>query len=97
MPKHLFSTVVAVASVVLVSAAGLGQSGPTASEFLKMVDTDNDKTISIPEIDAFAVKKFDQLKMPGGRTRFRWTTFAAEFLRRISTRRIRLAETQFRY
>jgi hypothetical protein len=65
MPKHLFSTVVAVASVVLVSAAGLGQSGPTAPEFLKMVDTHNDKTISIPEIDAFAVKKFDQLKMPG--------------------------------
>jgi hypothetical protein len=65
MPRHLFSAVVAIAGVLLVAGAGVGQSGPTASEFLKMVDTDNDKTISIPEIDAFAVKKFDELKKPG--------------------------------
>jgi hypothetical protein len=65
MPKYLFSAVVAVAGVVLVAAAGFGQSAPSASEFLKMVDTDHDKTISIPEIDAFATKKFNELKKPG--------------------------------
>jgi hypothetical protein len=65
MRKHLFSAVVAIAGVLLVSGAGVGQSGPTPSEFLKMVDADNDKTISLPEIDAFAVKKFDELKKPG--------------------------------
>jgi hypothetical protein len=65
MPKHLFRAVLAIAGVLLVSGAGVGQSGPTPSEFLKMVDTDNDKTISFPEIDAFAVKKFDELKKPG--------------------------------
>jgi hypothetical protein len=65
MPKYLFSAVVAVAGVVLVAAAGFGQSAPSASEFLKMVDTDHDKTISIPEIDAFATRKFNELKKPG--------------------------------
>jgi hypothetical protein len=65
MPRYLFSALVAVAGVVLVAAAGFGQSAPSASEFLKMVDTDHDKTISIPEIDAFATKKFNELKKPG--------------------------------
>jgi hypothetical protein len=65
MPKHLISAVMAVAGVVLVAAAGFGQSAPTASEFLKMVDTDHDKTISVPEIDAFATRKFDELRKPG--------------------------------
>jgi len=65
MPKLLFSAVVATAGVLLVSGVGLGQSVPTAADFLKMVNTDNDKTISIPEIDAFATKKFDELKKPG--------------------------------
>jgi hypothetical protein len=65
MPKHLFSAMVTIVGVLLVSGAGVGQSGPTPSEFLKMVDTDNDKTISLPEIDEFALKKFDELKKPG--------------------------------
>jgi len=65
MPKHLFSAVLAIAGVLLVSGAAIGQSDPTAADFLKMVATDNSKTISLPEIDAFAVKKFGGLKKPG--------------------------------
>jgi hypothetical protein len=65
MSKHLFSAVVAMAGVLLVSGAGFGQSGPTAADFLKMVGTDNSKTISLQEIDSFATKKFDELKKPG--------------------------------
>jgi hypothetical protein len=65
MPKHLFSAVVAIAGVLLVSGAAVGQSSPTAADFLKMVATDNSKTISLPEIDAFAMKKFGELKKPG--------------------------------
>jgi hypothetical protein len=30
-----------------------------------MVATDNTNTISLPQIDAFATKKFDELKKPG--------------------------------
>jgi hypothetical protein len=65
MPNHLFSAVVAIAGVLLVSGPAVGQSGPTAADFLKMVATDNSKTIPLPEIDAFAMKKFGELKKPG--------------------------------
>jgi len=65
MPKHLFSSAGVIASVLLVSGASLGQSAPSAADFLKMVATDNGKTISLPEIDAFATKKFDDLIKPG--------------------------------
>jgi hypothetical protein len=65
MRKHLFSAVVAIAGVLLVSGAAIGQSSPTAGEFLKMVVTGNSNTITLPEIDAFAMKKFDELKKPG--------------------------------
>jgi hypothetical protein len=65
MLKHLFSAVLAIAGVLLVCGAGVGQSGPTAADFLKMVATDNTNTISLPQIDAFATKKFDELKKPG--------------------------------
>jgi hypothetical protein len=65
MPKHLFSAVVAIASVLLVSGAGVGQSSPSAADFLKIVAADNSKTISLSEIDAFAMKKFGELKKPG--------------------------------
>jgi hypothetical protein len=64
MPKHLFSAL-AIAGVLLVSSAVVGQSGPTAADFLKMVGTDNSNTISLPQIDAFATKKFGELKKPG--------------------------------
>jgi hypothetical protein len=43
----------------------VGQSIPTAADFLKIVAADNSKTISLPEIGAFAMKKFDELKKPG--------------------------------
>jgi hypothetical protein len=65
MLKHLCSAVLAIAGVLLVCDAGVGQSGPTAADFLKMVATDNTNTISLPQIDAFATKKFDELKKPG--------------------------------
>jgi hypothetical protein len=65
MPKHVFGAMVAIAGALLVSGAAVGQSGPTAADFLKMVATDNSKTISLPEIDAFAMKKFGELKKPG--------------------------------
>jgi hypothetical protein len=65
MLKHLCSAVLAIAGVLLVCGAGVGQSGPTAADFLKMVATDNTNTISLPQIDAFATKKFDELKKPG--------------------------------
>jgi hypothetical protein len=65
MPKHLFTAVVALTGVLLISGAGLGQSGPSAADFLKMVATDNSNTISLPQIDALATKKFDELKRPG--------------------------------
>jgi hypothetical protein len=65
MRKHLFSAVVAIVGVLLASSAGVAQSGPTAADFLKMIATGNGKTISLPEIDAFATKKFDELKKPG--------------------------------
>jgi hypothetical protein len=65
MPKYLFSALVAIVGVLLISSAGISQSNPTAADFLKMVATGHDKTISLPEIDAFATKKFDELKKPG--------------------------------
>jgi hypothetical protein len=65
MPKQLFSAVVAIVGVLLVSGAGVGQSGPTGADFLKMVATNNSNTISLPQIDAFATKRFDELKKPG--------------------------------
>jgi hypothetical protein len=64
MPKHLFSAL-AIAGVLLVSSAVVGQPEPTAADFLKMVGTDNGNTISLPQIDAFATKKFGELKKPG--------------------------------
>jgi hypothetical protein len=66
MPKHLLSAVLTIVGVLLVSSAGVSQSSPpTAAEFLKMVATDNSNAISLPEIDALAMKKFDELKKPG--------------------------------
>jgi hypothetical protein len=64
MSKHLFIGVVAISSILLASGA-FGQSVPTAADFIKMVATDNSKTISLPEIDTFAMKKFGELKKPG--------------------------------
>jgi hypothetical protein len=65
MPRNLFRAVVAIAGVLFASGASVGQSGPNAADFLKMVATDNSNTISLPQIDAFATKKFDELKRPG--------------------------------
>jgi hypothetical protein len=64
MSKHLFMGVVAISSILL-AAGAFGQSVPTAADFIKMVTTDNSKTISLPEIDTFAMKKFGELKKPG--------------------------------
>jgi hypothetical protein len=64
MRTHLFSAVVAIVGGLLASSAGVAQSGPTAADFLKMVATGNSNTITLPEIDAFAMKKFDELKKP---------------------------------
>jgi hypothetical protein len=64
MRKHLFSITIAIVGMLIVSGAGQAQSLPSAADFLKMVDTDNDKTISVAEIDAFALKKFSELKKP---------------------------------
>jgi hypothetical protein len=65
MPKHLFRGVLAIVGALLISGAVLGQSAPTAAAFLKMVATHNSKTISLPQIDAFAKKKFGKLKKTG--------------------------------
>jgi hypothetical protein len=65
MPRNLFSAVVGFAGVLLASSAGVGQSVTTAADFLKMVATDKSNTISLPQIDALATKKFDELKRPG--------------------------------
>jgi hypothetical protein len=65
MPRNLFSAVVGFAGVLLACSAGVGQSVPTAADFLKMVATDKSNTISLPQIDALATKKFDELKRPG--------------------------------
>jgi hypothetical protein len=89
--------VAAITGVLFASGASVGQSGPTAADFLKMVATDNSNTISLPQIDAFATKKFDELKRPGEGALSMDDLRGRIFLRRISTPRILLAETLSRH
>jgi hypothetical protein len=100
MPKHLLSAVMAIAGALVISGAGLGQSAPTAAGFLKMVGSEKSNAISLPEIDAFATKKFGELKKPGqealSMTDLRDRISQADFdaAKRTSTPRIRPAETR---
>lgn len=56
-----------LAGVMLLStAAAYAQSDPAA--FLKEVNRDNDKTLSLQELNYFAVKKFHELNTKGTKT-----------------------------
>lgn len=67
MSRHLISNVVAISGILLFASSSFAQS-MSADEFLKEVNTDNDKTISLQELDAFALKKFSELNKPGDET-----------------------------
>ena len=63
MTPMRFGLAAGVAALVLCGLAGPSRAeGMSASAFLKKVDTDADKTISMEELDAYAKKRFAELE-----------------------------------
>jgi hypothetical protein len=65
MAKLLYRVAAVIACVLMVSDASNAQSSPSAADFLKLVASRDSKTISLQEVDAFATKKFGELKKQG--------------------------------
>jgi hypothetical protein len=58
----------AIAGIILFAGAGYAQSATDVDAFLSKVNQDNDKTISMRELNAYALKKFDELNTTGHKT-----------------------------
>jgi hypothetical protein len=65
MAKLLYRVAAVIACVLMVSDASNAQSSPSAADFLKLVASRDSKAISLQEVDAFATKKFGELKKQG--------------------------------
>lgn len=56
---------VAIAGLILFAAAGYAQSAMDPDAFLKAVNRNNDQTLSMRELNAYASKKFTKLNTTG--------------------------------
>jgi hypothetical protein len=54
-----------MAGIILLTGAGYAQSAMDGDAFLSEVNQNNDKTLSIRELDAYASKKFKELNTTG--------------------------------
>ncbi len=55
----------AIAGIILLAGAGYAQSATDADAFLSKVNQNNDKTLSMRELNAYASKKFEELNTTG--------------------------------
>lgn len=58
----------AIACAILLAGAAYAQSAMDADAFLSKVNQNNDKTLSMRELNAYASKKFDELNTTGHKT-----------------------------
>lgn len=66
MSKHL-PTGLLIAGFLTFASVSFAQS-MSAADFIKEVNTNNDQTISLKELDTFAMKKFGELNKTGDKT-----------------------------